>query len=78
MYISCGHTTDFYLGKTDLPRANSSKIWEGHTTDIGSQRFHASSVVIRVLGQGPGEWKNPIQILVISGTEDPMKLDGIL
>ena len=23
---SCGHTTDFYLGKTDLPRANSSKI----------------------------------------------------
>ena len=56
--ISCGHTTDFYLGKTDLPRANSSKIsrgkfisgfvlprpkfWEGHTTDIGSQSFHAS------------------------------------
>ena len=23
---SCGHTTDFYLGKTDLPRENSSKI----------------------------------------------------
>ena len=21
---SCGHTTDFYQGKTDLPRANSS------------------------------------------------------
>ena len=28
-YISCGHTTDFYLGKTDLPRANSSKISRG-------------------------------------------------
>ena len=27
--ISCGHTTDFYLGKTDLPRANSSKICRG-------------------------------------------------
>ena len=27
--ISCGHTTDFYLGKTDLPRANSSKICLG-------------------------------------------------
>ena len=27
--ISCGHTTDFYLGKTDLPRANSSKISRG-------------------------------------------------
>ena len=26
---SCGHTTDFYLGKTDLPRANSSKISQG-------------------------------------------------
>ena len=26
---SCGHTTDFYLGKTDLPRANSSKICLG-------------------------------------------------
>ena len=26
MHISCGHTTDFYLGKTDLPRANSSKF----------------------------------------------------
>ena len=26
---SCGHTTDFYLGKTDLPRANSSKISRG-------------------------------------------------
>ena len=54
---SCGHTIDFYLGKTDLARANSSKIpeinsyrflfylgkifWEGHTTDIGSQGFHA-------------------------------------
>ena len=54
---SCGHTIDFYQGKTDLPRANSSKIseinsyrflfylgkifWEGHTTDIGSQGFHA-------------------------------------
>ena len=25
--ISCGHTTDFYLGK--LPRANSSKISRG-------------------------------------------------
>ena len=24
--ISCGHTTDFYLGESDLPRANSSKI----------------------------------------------------
>ena len=24
--ISCGHTTDFYPGKTNLPRANSSKI----------------------------------------------------
>ena len=23
---SCGHTTDFYRGKTDLPRANSLKI----------------------------------------------------
>ena len=47
--------TDFYLGKTDLPRANLSKIsrgkfisgfvltkkfWEGHTTDIGCQGFH--------------------------------------
>ena len=28
-HISCGHTTDFYLGKTDLPRANSSKIFRG-------------------------------------------------
>ena len=27
--ISCGHTTDFYQGKTDLPRANSSKIFRG-------------------------------------------------
>ena len=27
--ISCGHTTDFYLGKTDLPRANVSKISRG-------------------------------------------------
>ena len=26
---SCGHTTDFYLGKTDLSRANSSKICLG-------------------------------------------------
>ena len=26
---SCGHTKDFYLGKTDLPRANSSKICLG-------------------------------------------------
>ena len=26
---SCGHTTDFYLGKTNLPRANSSKICLG-------------------------------------------------
>ena len=33
LVISCGHTaTDFYLGK---------KFWEGHTTDIGSQGFHA-------------------------------------
>ena len=28
-HSSCGHTTDFYLGKTDLPRANSSKICLG-------------------------------------------------
>ena len=28
-HISCGHTTDFYLGKNDLPRANSSKISRG-------------------------------------------------
>ena len=28
-YNSCGHTTDFYLGKNDLPRANSSKISRG-------------------------------------------------
>ena len=28
-HISYGHTTDFYLGKTDLPRANSSKISRG-------------------------------------------------
>ena len=27
---TCGHTTDFYLGKTDLPRANSSKISQGN------------------------------------------------
>ena len=27
--ISCGHTSDFYLGKTDLPRANLSKISRG-------------------------------------------------
>ena len=27
--ISCGHATDFYLGKTDLPGANSSKISRG-------------------------------------------------
>ena len=27
--ISCGHTRDFYLSKTDLPRANSSKISRG-------------------------------------------------
>ena len=27
--ISCGHTTDFYLGKPFLPRANSSKIYLG-------------------------------------------------
>ena len=27
--ISCGHTTDFYLGKSDSPRANSSKISRG-------------------------------------------------
>ena len=26
---SRGHTTDFYLGKSDLPRANSSKIARG-------------------------------------------------
>ena len=26
---SCGHTTDFYLGKPFLPRANSSKIYLG-------------------------------------------------
>ena len=26
---SCGHTTDFYLGKSDLPRANSSKLSGG-------------------------------------------------
>ena len=26
---SRGHTTDFYLGKSDLPRANSSKIAQG-------------------------------------------------
>ena len=26
---SCGHTTDFYLGKPFLPRANSSKICLG-------------------------------------------------
>ena len=32
LVISCGHSTDFYLGK---------KLWEGHTTDIGSQGFHA-------------------------------------
>ena len=25
----CGHTTDFYLGKTDLPKANPSKIVRG-------------------------------------------------
>ena len=25
MHISHGHTTDFYLGKTDLPKANSQK-----------------------------------------------------
>jgi len=31
-HISCGHTTDFYLGKTDLPRANSSKISRGQFT----------------------------------------------
>ena len=28
-YISCGHTTDFYLGKSNLPRVNSSKISRG-------------------------------------------------
>ena len=28
-HISCGHTTDFYLGKPFLPRANSSKIYLG-------------------------------------------------
>ena len=28
-HISCGHTTDFYLGKSDLPRSNSSKISRG-------------------------------------------------
>ena len=28
-HISCGHTSDFYLGKTDLPGANSSKISRG-------------------------------------------------
>ena len=55
---SYGHTTDFHPGKTDLPKANSSKISrakssrvllylggkfsEGHTPDIGSQGFHAS------------------------------------
>ena len=27
--ISCGHTTDFYPGKTDLPKAISSKISRG-------------------------------------------------
>ena len=32
LVISCGHSTDFYLG---------NKFWEGHTTDIGSQGFHA-------------------------------------
>ena len=26
---SCGHTSDFYLRKTDLPKANSSKISRG-------------------------------------------------
>ena len=28
-WSSCGHTTDFYLGKPFLPRANSSKIYLG-------------------------------------------------
>ena len=28
-YNSCCHTTDFYLGKTNLPRVNSSKISRG-------------------------------------------------
>ena len=27
--ISCGHTTDFHLGKIDLPTANSLKISRG-------------------------------------------------
>ena len=29
LFNSCGHTTDFYLGKPFLPRANSSKIYLG-------------------------------------------------
>ena len=28
-HISCGHTTDFCLGETDLPKASSSKISRG-------------------------------------------------
>ena len=32
--ISCGHTTDFYLGKTDLPRANSSKSPEVNSSRV--------------------------------------------
>ena len=31
LVISCGHSTDF----------KKKKFWEGHTTDIGSQFFHA-------------------------------------
>ena len=56
-HISCGYTTDLtqvkkiYLGQIHqkFPEVNSSRVlfylgkkfWEGHTTDIGSQGFHA-------------------------------------
>ena len=42
---SCGHTTDFYLGKTDLPRANSSKISLGELST--SQVYLGKKSVVR-------------------------------
>ena len=58
VHISCGHTKDFYQVKAiylgqihhKSHEVNSSRVlfyqgeifWEGHTTDIGYEGFHAS------------------------------------
>ena len=47
--ISCGHTTDFYLGKTDLPRANSSKSPEVNSSRVLFYRGKNSGKVTLVI-----------------------------